>query len=428
MHGASRSFFANSTPCSMKRSLVVFSALFICCLGSAVAAMGIRTGAERWAAEDFAAIAGKRVGLITNHTATVGDRHLADLLHASEAIELTALFGPEHGIRGDAPAGARIGDDVDSRTGAPVFSLYGQIRKPTPAMLENVDVLIFDIQDVGARFYTYISTMGYGMQAAAEKGIPFVVLDRPNPLGGELVEGFLLEGGNESFVGLYPIPIVHGLTVGELAKLIQGEKMLAGLEELELVVAEMEGWRRDALWSELGREWNPPSPNIPDFETALIYPGACFFEGTTASEGRGTREPFVVVGAPWVDGRKMAEELTRRGLPGLRFEPATFTPVSIPHMAMNPKFNNREVFGVRHLVTDAAKVRPVEAGVHLLDVFLAQAPDRDELFRAARIQRLAGTAKLHEMLLAGKSPREIVGDWSEEVERFRETRRPYLLY
>jgi uncharacterized protein YbbC (DUF1343 family) len=406
-----------------------FSFLFVMLLCSQLGAeTKLQTGAERLVEENFRSLAGMRVGLITNHTALVGDQHLADALHATPEVRLTALFGPEHGIRGDAPAGARIEDAVDERTGATVYSLYGRIRKPTPEMLAEVDVLLFDIQDVGARFYTYISTMGYGMQAAAEKGIPFIVLDRPNPLGGNRTEGFVLEAGEESFVGLYPIPVVHGMTVGELARMIHGEKMLPGLGELELSVVGMTGWKREDLWSELGRPWNPPSPNIPDFETALIYPGACFFEGTVASEGRGTREPFLVVGAPWVDGQRMADELNRRNLPGLRFEPVTFTPVSIEGMAMNPKFSDRKIQGVRHVIVDGTQVEAVAAGVHLLDVFLAQAPDRHAFFREATIRRLAGTPRLHQRLLAGDSAAEIVAGWKEEVRVFEERRRPYLLY
>jgi len=404
-----------------------FVALLTMCASSTLHS-AIQTGAERLAADGFSSLQGQRVGLITNHTATIGERHLADALHAAEGVELKALFGPEHGIRGDAPAGARIGDAVDPATGVPVFSLYGEIRKPTQEMLEGLDVLIFDIQDVGARFYTYISTMGYGMEAAAEKGIPFMVLDRPNPLGGNLVEGFILEPEYKSFVGLFPIPIVHGLTVGELAQMIQGENMRSGLEQLDLRVVPMEGWRREMLWPELGREWNPPSPNIPDFETALIYPGACFFEGAIASEGRGTREPFLLLGAPWANGEEMASELNRRGIPGLRFEPATFTPVSIPGMAMNPKFSGQEIHGVRYVVTSPEAVRPVEAGVHLLDLFLAQAPEKAAFFREARIVRLAGTPRLHEMLLQGREPAAIAEMWKEEVEAFSTLRQAYLIY
>lgn len=388
----------------------------------------LQTGAERLAGENFARFRDKSVGLITNHTATVGDRHLADLIHEADGVELAALFGPEHGIRGDAPAGARIDDAVDEQTGAPVFSLYGAIRKPTPEMLENVEILVFDIQDVGARFYTYISTMGYGMQAAAEKGIPFVVLDRPNPLGGDLVEGFLLEPGLESFVGLYPIPVAHGMTVAELALIIRGEAMIEGLEDLDLRIVEMKGWKRDTLWSDLDREWNPPSPNIPDFQTALIYPGACFFEGVSASEGRGTREPFMVVGAPWIDPDRLAENLNARNLPGLAFEPVTFTPESIPHMATSPKFMNTEIHGVRYMIEDARKVKPVAAGIHLLEAFLEQAPDRKKFFTESRIQRLAGTGRLHRSLLDGVPAAVIARSWEEDISKFKQKRQPYLRY
>jgi uncharacterized protein YbbC (DUF1343 family) len=390
----------------------------------------IRTGAEVLAGEAFARLDGRRVGVITNHTATVGDRHLVDLLHAAPGVRVTALFAPEHGIRGDAPAGDRIEDMRDPATGIPIFSLYGETQKPTPAMLADVDLLVFDIQDVGVRFYTYISTMVLGMQAAAEKGIPFMVLDRPNPIGGELVEGYMLEPGHESFVGIFPMPVSHGLTVGELARLARGQGVLPRLAEVELTVVPMEGWTRGMLWTDVGREWLPPSPNIPDFATALIYPGACFFEGTTASEGRGTYEPFLVLGAPWADGAALAAELNARNLPGLRFEPVRFTPRSIENMATRPKLLGQELGGVRYVVTDARAARPVEAGVHLLDVFYRHAPEaeKESFFATARIQRLAGGPRLHTQIRQGVPVEQIVAGWRQDVARWEETRRPYLLY
>lgn len=405
--------------------LIVWATFFV---SGMLCATTITTGAERLAADDFEALEELRVGLITNHTAMVGDQHLADAIHESSGPKLMVLFGPEHGIRGDAPAGAKINDGIDPQTGAPVYSLYGATRKPTQDMLENVDLLLFDIQDVGARFYTFISTMGYGMQAAAEKGIPFMVLDRPNPLGGNRVEGFLLEEAHRSFVGLYPIPIVHGMTVGELALMIQKEEMLEGVETLDLRVVQLEGWERSMLWTDLDRKWDPPSPNIPDFETALIYPGACLLEGTTASEGRGTYEPFILVGAPWIDPQKLATDLNDSDLPGIRFEPVAYSPTSIQNMATNPKFRDKKVHGIRHVIVDARKVEPVAVGVHLLAAFLAQAPAGEVFFREAMIDRLAGTEKLHRMLRAGVRPTEIVGSWAGEVNRFKEIRRPYLLY
>src|SRR5262245_2201020 len=236
---------------------------------SAAPTQPIATGAEVLEASGFAALAGKRVGLITNHTGLVRGEHLADLLHKAPNVKLTAIFAPEHGFRGTAEAGAKVRDNVDAKTGVPVFSLYGASRKPTPQMLRNVDVLVFDIQDVGARFYTYIATMGLAMQAAAAARIPFLVLDRPNPLGGDYVSGFVLEPALRSFVGQYPIPIVHGLTVGELARMIQGEKWLEGLDTLELSLVQMRGWRRSMRWPQTGRTWVATSPNIPTFEAAL---------------------------------------------------------------------------------------------------------------------------------------------------------------
>lgn len=407
--------------------LLILSLLLISC-DKFQKELSILTGADSIVNEDFKSISNLRVGLITNHTGTVGDEHLSELIYKSENVELTALFGPEHGIRGDAPAGARIDDDVDEKTSVPIYSLYGDIRKPTPEMLENVDILIYDIQDVGARFYTRLSIMGYAMQAAADKGIPFLVLDRPNPLGGELVEGFILERGYESFVGLYPIPVVYGLTVAELATMIKGEGMLEGLDNLDLRVIQMKGWQRTMYWKDMIRKWNPTSPNIPDFETALIYPGSCFFEGTIVSEGRGTYEPFKVVGAPWINPEKLADELNSRDIAGIKFEPVSFTPISIDGMAINSKFENDEIHGVRYIILDVESVRPVQAGIHLLEAFLEQSPDKSEFFHEERIKRLAGTSVLHSMLLDGKTSQEIIESWKKDVKDFIKMREKYLLY
>ena len=244
----------------------------------------------------------KTVGLVVNHTALVGDEHLINLVHAAPNVRVGAIFGPEHGLRGKAEDGEAVSDGKDLLTGAPVYSLYGATRKPTSTMLAGLDVLIFDIQDVGARFYTFISTMGLSMQAAAEAGIPFIVLDRPNPLSGAYVSGFVLESEQESFVGQYAIPIAHGLTVGELAMMIQGEGLMPSLESLALEVVSMEGWDRSMQWPDTGRPWVATSPNIPRFDNALVYPGTCFFEATSASEGRGTLTPFLQVGSIAVDG------------------------------------------------------------------------------------------------------------------------------
>jgi uncharacterized protein YbbC (DUF1343 family) len=391
----------------------------------------VLTGAHVLARSGVRDLEGMRVGLIVNHTAMVDTTHLADVIYEAPGVQLTALFGPEHGIRGTADAGAKVDHGQDARTGVPIYSLYGQTRKPTPEMLRDVDILVFDIQDIGARFYTYISTMALAMQAAAEKGIPFMVLDRPNPLGGGYVSGFMLEPEFTSFVGQFRIPVVHGMTVGELARMVRGERLMPGLQNLDLRVIDMEGWTRTMLWPETGLAWIPPSPNIPDFETALVYPGACFFEGTSASEGRGTYEPFRLLGAPWADGDRLAGTLNNRGIPGVTFEAATFTPESIPGMASRPKLQNRELQGIRYNVTNANDFQPVEAGIHVLHAFYHQAPpaERRRFIDNERFMNLlAGTTRLKSEIERGTSPEVIIASWGDEVEAFRQQRLPYLAY
>ena len=392
-------------------------------------AEAVQTGAAVLAANGFDRLRGKRVGLIVNHTAKVDSVHLIDLIDRAPEVELGALFGPEHGLRGTAVAGEEVKGGRDPKTGAPVFSLYGEARRPNAAMLEGLDVLVFDIQDVGARFYTYISTMGLTMQAAAEAGIPYMVLDRPNPLGGEHVAGFVLDREHQSFVGQYPIPVQHGMSVGELARMIKGEGYMQGLDSLELEVVRMANWSRSMQWPETELPWLPPSPNIPDFETALVYPGAAFFEATSISEGRGTKRPFRLIGAPWADPQTLADTLNARALPGVRFEPARFTPQSIPNVSTNPKLEGQELGGIRYVITDPDRFRPVATGVHVLHAFYHQAPSPDQfLSRPEWLTKLAGTERFYEMLTAGASPEAIVRSWRDEVQQFEERRRRYLLY
>ena len=391
----------------------------------------VRVGAGVLADNGFDAIGERRVGLVVNHTARVDTAHLIDVLHRAPNIEITALFGPEHGIRGDADAGEVVADGRDAATGAPIHSLYGNTRKPTPEMLADVDALIYDIQDVGSRFYTYISTLGLAMQAAAEQNIPFYVLDRPNPLGGEYVSGFVLEEEFESFVGRYPIPVAYGLTAGELAQLIRGEGLMDGLEDLELNVIRMNGWQRDMLWPETGLPFIPPSPNIPDFETALVYAGDVFFEAASASEGRGTRTPFLVLGAPWADGQELADSLNSYELAGVRFEAAQFTPESIEGMSSQPKLEGEKLQGIRYIITDADAFRPVETGIHVLHAFYRHAERENVdnfISRPDGLARLAGTESLLDMLRDGASATEIIGSWEDDVAQFRQRRAPYLLY
>ncbi|WP_170864243.1 exo-beta-N-acetylmuramidase NamZ family protein [Fodinibius roseus] len=378
----------------------------------------------------FDILEGKKVGLVTNHSAVVGDSLLIDVFHNAGEVELAALFSPEHGIRGQSDAGAYIDDSIDTKTGIPIYSLYGETRKPTPEMLKDIDVLVFDIQDVGARFYTYIATMGYTMQAAAEQDIPYVVLDRPNPLGGEKVEGFIPTRDYDTFSGVYPIPVTHGMTVGEFARMIKGESYLQNLDELKLEVVKMQGWTRDMLWPDTGLPWRPPSPNIPDFETALIYPGACLIEATRMSEGRGTREPFILLGAPWAGGTVLAQKLNGKKLPGLIFDPAQFTPISIEGMATSPKLEGEALEGVRYIVTEPRSVRPFEAGIHVLSEFYHLVPDsvKGNFFRPSRLNTLAGSDQFYDMIKEGIPAKIIVNAWEKQVTSFRQRRHPYLLY
>ncbi|QYK52370.1 MAG: DUF1343 domain-containing protein [Fimbriimonadaceae bacterium] len=390
----------------------------------------VQTGAQMLANRNFARLENHRIGLVTNHTAMVNGEHLIDVIHRQPNVKLTALFGPEHGLRGLADAGAKVGDSVDEKTQVPVFSLYGSTRRPSMKMLENVDILVYDIQDVGARFYTYISTLGLCMQAAAEAKIPFLVLDRPNPLGGERIGGPILKFGFESFVGQYPIPIQYGLTTGELAKMIQGERWLPGLQDLDLQVEEMSGWKREMLWPDTGLPWIKPSPNIPDFETALLYPGTCLFEALNASEGRGTYEPFRTLGAKFIDSGKLVESLEQANLKGVKFKPLEFAPASIEGMSSKPRFENKNLSGVQIEVTDAAEVDSISVGVHLVSAFLEQTKglNRATFINKSWMGKLAGTDEFAAGLIAGKTPDEILQSWQPGLAKFKLLSKKYLIY
>lgn len=392
----------------------------------------VMTGADVLVASGFEALKGKRVGLITNQTGLVGGNHLADLLNETGEVTLTAILGPEHGFRGGVEAGEKVRDGVDPKTGVPVFSIYGSSKKPSQKMLREVDVLVFDIQDIGTRFYTYISTMGLAMQAAAEAGIPFVVLDRPNPLGGDYVSGFVLEPRYKSFVGQYPIPIAHGMTVGELAGMIKGEAWLPGLEDLDLQVIGLQGWGRATRWPDTGRPWVATSPNIPTFLSALVYPGIGIVgESKLANEGRGTREPFTVFGAPWLDARIAARRLNERRLAGVRFVAERYTPRSIPGIAKSPLFVGQAIGGVRIQVIDYSRYQPLEVGVHAMSELVRQARSGKvkTLFGDVAMFRLiSGTRRLQKMLLNGAPAEAIIASWAAEVARFKAASRRYHLY
>ncbi len=388
----------------------------------------IKVGADRLLTEERSLIEGKRIGLVTNHSALLSDgRHLADALHKDPAMHLTTLFGPEHGIRGDAPDGRTVQDGTDPATGLPVFSLYGKINKPTAEMLQDVDVLVFDIQDVGARFYTFISTMFLAMEAAAESSIPFIVLDRPNPIRGVMVEGPIRVDSMKSFVGWGPMPVSHGMTVGELATMANELGWLANGVRANLAVVRMSGWKRAMWYDETGLRWIKPSPNMPFVSTATVYPGTCLFEGTTLSEGRGSERPFEWIGAPYLDGPKWAELLNARGLPGVKFRAVTFTPREIPNVTSRPKHQGKECSGVAIEIVDRNKVQPFAMALHMLATAKMVAPDSMK-WRASSIDRLSGTDELRRGIDAGKQPDELLRSWEAGRANFVEQRARYLLY
>lgn len=393
----------------------------------------VRPGAEVLANNGFETLFGRRVGLIVNHTAQIDTAHLVDRLARTSKVEVGAIFAPEHGFRGTAGAGESVSDDRDSQTGAPVYSLYDDTRRPTPEELDGLDALVFDVQDVGVRFYTYITTMGLAMQSAAEANLPFIVLDRPNPLGGAYTSGFVLEPEHESFVGRYPIPIAYGLTIGELAHYIQGQGLLPEVEALDLTVIPVENWSRDMQWPDTELDWTPPSPNLPTWETALLYPGMCFFEGVRVSEGRGTNRPFLQIGAPWSPeaAQKVVDTLRARNLSGVEVDTIAFIPRSMPQAAPSPRFEGQKVYGFELSVTDRRTVDPVEVGIHALHAMFQRAQVRGDtnfVSRPGHLTRLAGTERVDQLLRGGVSPDSIVATWAEEVAAFRERRSSSLLY
>jgi len=388
----------------------------------------VQVGADRLLTDYRQLVAGKTVGLITNQTGVDSrGRHIADLLADDPEVTLGALFGPEHGIRGQAEAGASVENGKDVKTGVPIFSLYGKTKKPTPEMLKGLDVLIFDIQDVGARFYTFISTMSLAMEAAAENGIPFVVLDRPNPIGGTLVEGPMLDPRFRSFVGIHPIPLRHGMTVGELARLFNEQGWLKNGVRADLHVVPLRGWKRAMLYDETGLKWIPPSPNMPSPETALLYPGMGLLEATNISEGRGTHHPFENVGAPWIDPEQLIQQLSAESIPGLQIRATTFTPVDLPGMAMNPKYEGRLCRGLWLDVTDGHRFRSAEFGLRLIAAVRQLYPDSLQI-RERGMNLMSGRAEITRALQEGAPLDSLLQLQREGVADFLKLRQKALLY
>jgi uncharacterized protein YbbC (DUF1343 family)/CubicO group peptidase (beta-lactamase class C family) len=374
----------------------------------------VLTGIDVLVKSNFRQLAGRKVGLITNHTGKSRDgKSTVQLLHDAKGVQLAALFSPEHGFEGKLDI-SKVGDAQDAATGLKVFSLYGDTRKPTAAMLEPIDTLVFDIQDVGARFYTYVSTMGEAMQAAAEHKKRFVVLDRPNPIGGLAVAGPMLDPGKESFVGFHRLPVRHGMTIGELARLFRAELKL----DLELEVIPCEGWRRADAWDATGLTWINPSPNMRSLTQAFLYPGIGLLETTNLSVGRGTDTPFELIGAPWLDGQKLAAELGTQGLAGVTFVPIEFTPTS-------SKFANEKCGGINIAITDRSRFEPLRTGFAIAAALRKLYPDAWE---AKAYGRLLGNDKTLQAVLDGKPLDEIEATAREAVSDFQRRRLGFLIY
>jgi len=403
--------------CNLRRLKISAVLFFLVCsiFGEAAAENRLKLGIERLS-EYCTIFAGKRVGLITNQTGIDAEGTPSAVL-LSRSAQLTALFSPEHGIQGNEREGASIGHSADPRTGLPVYSLYGNTKRPTPEMLKDIDILCFDIQDVGARFYTYISTMAYAMEECARHKKQFVVFDRPNPIGGA-VEGNMLELEYRSFTGYFPIVQRHGMTVGELALLFNTEYDI----HCDLTVIPMEGWNRETYFDELPLLWVPPSPNIPSPQTALVYAGVCLFEGTNLSVGRGTTMPFQYLGAPYIDAYRLADQLNRLGMAGVRFLPAFFT----PSLSL---YAGQLCGGVQIAVTDRRSFAPVKTAVALFYELKRLYPNKFTITNAGKkycgLHLLTGCTQLTD-------PSQTAQDYFTRIEKesrqFSGIRKQYLLY
>lgn len=382
----------------------------------------VKLGLEVLLEQQFDMVRGKRVGLVANQSSV--NHNLVHIIEAlrSYDVNIVALFGPEHGVRGDVPAGREVPSGADPRTGIPIHSLFGPTKKPTAEMLQGIDVMLFDIQDIGCRFYTFIYTMSYVLQACGEHHIPFVVLDRPNPINGNIVEGNIPEKGFASFVGLHPIPIRHGMTAGELALFFNDQFFF----HADVQVVPCVGWRRPFWFDETDLQWVLPSPNMPTLDTATIYPGTCLFEGTNVSEGRGTAKPFELIGAPWIDAYALAAELNAAILPGVRFRPAYFVPTS-------SKYAQQQCAGVQIHIMDRASIDPVKVGLCAVSALHRMYPEMLQFVGAGKAGKpffdlLTGTDKVR-LCIENDAPLDsMMGLWYHDLGEFVELRKRCLLY
>lgn len=378
----------------------------------------LKTGAELLFEQYLPKLQGKSVGVVANHTSLLRDgTHIVDQLLAS-GIKVSKVFAPEHGFRGTADAGEAVESGMDKRTGVPIISLYGNNRKPTQKQVAGLDIVLFDIQDIGSRHYTYIGTMSYVMEACAESGIPFIVLDRPNP-NGWYVDGPVLKKGNNSFIGMHEIPIVHGMSIGEYAQMVNGENWLKDGLKVDLEIIPCEGYTHSMRWADTGLDWTPPSPNIGTEYSAYLYPAICWLEPTPVSLGRGTDEAFSILGAPWY-------KATTTNFNGLSSERYNFTPVSLPGKSKYPKFQDEACAGLKFSNRVGGKDLFL-AGLLLIKELYSQAPDKAVFFKKG-FYKWPGNKVFKKQLESGLSPEEIYQSWQEDVQAFQQKRNKYLLY
>ena len=396
-------------------SLLILS-VFICVhpwFKSSVVSAQTMTGIDVLETQNFAPLAGKRVGLITNQTGVDRQgRRTIDLLAHARGVKLVALFSPEHGIRGASDA--RVSSSTDAATGLPIYSLYGETDRPTDAMLAGLDALVFDIQDAGVRFYTYITTMGYAMEAAAAHRISFYVLDRPDPLGGDRIEGPMLDSDGTSFVAYFPVPVRMGMTLGEMAQMFNAEKKIG----CDLHMIRMKNWQRKMLFHDTGLRWVNPSPNLRSEESGVLYPGLEILQAGGVSVGRGTETPFEIVGAPWIRGEEFARYLNNQQIPGVRFEPRKFTPDS-------GLFESELCEGVHLSLLDRNKLQSMRMGIEIAAALVKLYPDK---FETTKMITLIGNMETIKELQEGRNPAAIVNSWTLGLESFRKMRAKYLLY
>ncbi len=382
----------------------------------------VLSGADRFPEFAPKLLSGKRIGLLTNPTGINAEfKSTIDICAELDSVRLTALFACEHGIRGEKQAGIKFEDETDAELDIPVYSLYGKNRRPTKEMLEVIDTLLFDIQDLGVRFYTYLTTLVYVMQACAEFGKEVIVLDRPNPLGGNKVEGGFLEPGFESMVGAGVMPYQTGLTIGEFARLVNAEWSIG----CELQVIPLQNWSREMEYPDTGLPWVFPSPNLPTIDTARVYPGNCLFEGTNLSEGRGTTHPFELIGAPWLKSKELCAVMNSLGLPGVHFHPLTFTPSFQKH-------KGELCEGVYTFVTDCASHRAVTSGLTLLHYVIQLHEEQFQWFsfedKKPSIDLLSGSERVRKGLHDADELEQLLASYDADEQKWKSIRQPYLLY